>query len=118
MSDSHVDVIPRAVRVVVTREELRVDLDDARHLRVPLAWFPRLFHATARQRNRFELIDDGEGIRWPDVDEDLSVAGLLRGTPAPGGRVSRRRRARTSPTSAAKRAASVHRRRAPRRPGR
>jgi hypothetical protein len=109
---------PRAVKVVLTREELRVDLDDGRHLRVPLAWFPRLFHATARQRTRFELIDDGEGIRWPDVDEDLSVAGLLRGTPAPGGRVSRRRHARRAPRSPAKRAGSVQLRRAPRRPGR
>ena len=76
----------------MTREELRVDLDDGRRLAVPLAWFPRLFHATARQRAQFELIDDGEGIRWPAVDEDLSVAGLLRGTPAPRGKVTRRTR--------------------------
>jgi hypothetical protein len=50
---------------------------------VLLAWFPKLLHATARQRRRWELLGDGEGIHWPEIDEDLSVAGLLRGSPAP-----------------------------------
>ena len=88
------DTMPRAWKVAVTRDELRVELDDGRKLCVPLAWFPRLFHATARQRARFEFIGDGEGIHWPDVDEDLSVDGLLAGVPAPGGRVTRRAGAR------------------------
>jgi Protein of unknown function (DUF2442) len=50
---------------------------------VPLAWFPRLLHATEAQRNGWELLGDGVGIHWHEIDEDLSVAGLLRGTPAP-----------------------------------
>jgi hypothetical protein len=57
-------------------------LADGRTIIVPLAWFPRLLHATPEQRRRWELLGDGEGIHWPDVDEDLSVAGLLRGAPA------------------------------------
>lgn len=78
-----VDPASRARDVRVTRDELIVDLQDGRTVSVPLAWFPKLLHATARQRRRWELLGDGEGIRWPEVDEDLSVAGLLRGTPAP-----------------------------------
>ena len=83
MSSLVVEARPRAVEVSVTDDELRVVLADGRALSVPLAWFPRLLHATSAQRQRFELLGDGEGIHWPDVDEDLSVAGLLRGTPAP-----------------------------------
>jgi hypothetical protein len=49
---------------------------------VPLVWFPRLLHATDQQRGHFEILGDGEGIHWPEIDEDLSVAGLLRGTRA------------------------------------
>ena len=83
MSSLVVEARPRAVEVSVTDDELRVVLADGRALSVPLAWFPRLLHATSSERQRFELLGDGEGIHWPDVDEDLSVAGLLRGTPAP-----------------------------------
>ena len=78
MSSLVVEARPRAVEVSVTDDELRVVLADGRALSVPLAWFPRLLHATSAQRQRFELLGDGEGIHWPDVDEDLSVAGLLR----------------------------------------
>jgi hypothetical protein len=70
---------PRAVHVAVRRGFLVVDLDDGRRLSVPLAWFPRLLHATRAQRDEWELLDEGHGIRWPSIDEDLSVAGLLRG---------------------------------------
>jgi hypothetical protein len=83
MSSLVVEARPRAVEISVTDDELRVVLADRRALSVPLAWFPRLLHATSAERQRFELLGDGEGIHWPDVDEDLSVAGLLRGTPAP-----------------------------------
>ena len=69
----------RAVEVRVTEEQLVVTLADGRVLSVPLAWFPRLFNASPRERERFELLGDGEGIHWPLIDEDLSVAGLLRG---------------------------------------
>jgi len=58
---------------------LNVLLADGRKISVPLAWFPRLLHATTQQRENFELLGDGEGIHWPEIDEDLSVAGLLRG---------------------------------------
>jgi hypothetical protein len=67
----------------VTEDELTVSLVDGRRVSVPLAWFPRLLHATPEQRSNWQLLGDGEGIHWPDVDEDLSVAGILRGSPAP-----------------------------------
>jgi hypothetical protein len=85
MSSSVVEVDPLAQDVRVTESELIVPLIDGRTISVPLAWFPRLLHATADQRNCFEIIGDGEGIHWPDIDEDISVAGLLRGIRAPRG---------------------------------
>lgn len=72
----------RAMNVSVTEDELIVDLADGRRIATPLAWFPLLLHATAAQRQEWELLGDGEIIHWPQVDEDLSVAGLLRGTRA------------------------------------
>lgn len=75
---------PRAYAVRIEQEELVVELVDGRCVSVPLTWFPRLLHATPQQQKKWELLGDGEGIRWPDIDEDLSVVGLLRGTPAPG----------------------------------
>jgi hypothetical protein len=83
MSSSVVDVTPLAQTVHVTEDELIVPLVDGRTISVPIAWFPRLLHATLEQRNHFELLGDGEGIHWPDIDEDISVAGLLRGNRAP-----------------------------------
>jgi hypothetical protein len=59
--------------------ELVVAFDDGRTLSVPLVWFPRLLDATAEQRANWRLTGQGEGIHWEDLDEDLSVAGLLRG---------------------------------------
>ena len=73
---------PRATRVDVTDDELIVDLADGRKIITPLAWFPLLLHATPEQRGEWELLGDGEIIHWPQIDEDLSVASLLRGTPA------------------------------------
>ncbi len=81
MNSSVVQIHPKAREVSVTDDELTVLLADGRKISVPLAWFPRLLHATAKQRENFELLGDGEGIHWPDIDEDLSVAGLLRGQP-------------------------------------
>jgi hypothetical protein len=83
MSSLAVEARPRAVDLTVTDDELNVVLADGRRISVPLTWFPRLLHADPAQRQIFELLGDGEGIHWPAVDEDLSVAGLLRGTPAP-----------------------------------
>ncbi len=74
---------PRAQQVEITEDELIVHLRDGRKISTPLAWFPLLLHATPNQRREWELLGDGEGIHWPQLDEDLSVAGLLRGTPAP-----------------------------------
>lgn len=65
-------------------ERLIVDLADGRTIAVPLAWYPRLLTATPSQRSNWTKAGGGFGIHWPDVDEDLSVAGLLGGTPAPG----------------------------------
>jgi len=70
---------PRAERVAVRRGFLIVYLVDGRRLSVPVEWFPRLCNATRAERDAWELLDEGRGIRWPAVDEDISVAGLLRG---------------------------------------
>ena len=83
MSTLVVETEPRAMQVAVSDDELTVHLIDGRRVSAPLVWFPRLLHATTDQRNDWELIGEGEGIHWPQVDEDLSVAGILRGTRAP-----------------------------------
>lgn len=73
-----------AVRDVrFTDDDLIVDLVDGRSLSVPLAWYPRLLKATAAERANWRIAGGGFGIHWPDVDEDLSTEGLLRGAPAP-----------------------------------
>lgn len=77
MSTSAIRVEPRAVDVRVTDDALIVHLVDGRELSVPLAWFPRLHGATPASRKNWRLVGGGVGIHWPDVDEDLSVAGLL-----------------------------------------
>lgn len=76
----------KAVRI--DEDVLTVDLVDGRTVSTPLAWYPRLLHATEVQRNNFEVIGAGFGIHWPDVDEDLSVHGMLAGAAAPGIRVA------------------------------
>ena len=73
-----------AIRDVhVSEDTLSVDLIDGRTISVPLAWYPRLLHATPAQRANWQIAGAGYGIHWPDVDEDLSAEGLLRGAPAP-----------------------------------
>jgi hypothetical protein len=84
MSTSVVETRPLARKVEVTRDELRVELTDGRRLAVPLSWFPRLESASPEARAEWELLGDGEGIHWPQADEDLSVAGLLAGSAAVG----------------------------------
>jgi hypothetical protein len=74
--------VPNAEQVEVTDDALRVELSDGRTLAVPLAWFPRLAHATAAERNDYRLIGRGQGIHWEDLDEDISVEGLLAGRPS------------------------------------
>jgi hypothetical protein len=73
----------KAVSVELTEDELKVGLLDGRTIIVPLAWYPRLLHATPEQRTNWRLAGAGFGIHWPDIDEDLSVEGLLRRAPAP-----------------------------------
>lgn len=68
-----------AQNVSVTDDTLTVDLSDGRTVSVPLAWFPRLLHGTPAERNKWRLIGSGEGIHWPDLDEDISVENLLFG---------------------------------------
>lgn len=72
-------LIPRAQSVEVSDDTLSVDLVDGRTISVPTAWYPRLAHATAEQRGHWRLIGQGEGIHWPDLDEDVSVENLLSG---------------------------------------
>jgi hypothetical protein len=76
----------KAVRI--DDDVLTVDLADGRTVSTPLAWYPRLLHASREQRNRFQISGAGFGIHWPDVDEDLSVQGMLAGAAAPGVRVA------------------------------
>ena len=84
MSTSATDAVARASEVSTNEDELIVHLVDGRTIIVPLAWYPRLLNASAEQRSDYRLIEDGEYIHWPQVDEDLTVAGLLRGDRAPG----------------------------------
>ncbi|MCG3140130.1 MAG: hypothetical protein HDKAJFGB_01128 [Anaerolineae bacterium] len=67
-----------------TEDTLSVDLWDGRTITAPIVWYPRLLHATPQQRENWQIAGAGFGIHWPDVDEDLSAEGLLRGAPAPG----------------------------------
>ena len=80
MSTLAVELHPQAHRVKCTNEAIIVELLDGRTVSAPLVWFPRLSQANAEQLENWELLGDGEGIHWPDLDEDLSVAGLLAGT--------------------------------------
>ena len=75
-------VEPRLLDVRVTDAEIIAHLVDGRTISVPLAWSWRLSEATPEQRTHFEIIGDGQGIHWPDVDEDISVEGMLHGAPA------------------------------------
>lgn len=74
--------IPNAERVTVNDDTLRVDLSDGRSISVPLAWYPRLVHATPQERSEWRLIGRGQGIHWEALDEDISVEGLIAGRPS------------------------------------
>ena len=73
---------PAAVGVTVGDDTLSVDLTDGRAISAPVAWYPRLSHGTADERNHWRLIGNGSGIHWPDLDEDVSVENLLAGQPS------------------------------------
>jgi len=73
----------RILEVTFDEHSLTARLADGRTISVPLAWYPRLLHASPEQREKWELCGGGFGIHWPELDEDLSAEGLLRGAPAP-----------------------------------
>jgi hypothetical protein len=105
-----VSVESRIASVEVSDEAIIARLVDGRVISVPLAWSWRLSEATPAQRRNWELIGDGHGVHWPDIDEDISAEGMLNGTPAPR---LRARRSKTpanrplQPTSRAKRKAKA-----------
>jgi hypothetical protein len=74
--------MPLATQVKVTDDTLSVDLSDGRTILVPLAWYPRLSQATGKERKTWRLIAGGQGIHWPELDEDICVANLLSGQPS------------------------------------
>ena len=82
MSTSTVEVSAQAANVAVTKDEISVELVDGRTIIVPLVWYPRLTQATPKERKNWELLGDGEGIHWPDIDEDISIRNLLLGQPS------------------------------------
>jgi hypothetical protein len=83
--------VPVAVNVRVGVDSLSVDLSDGRSIAAPLSWYPRLASATSGERDNWRLIGGGEGIHWPDLDEDISVRSLLAGKPSAESRESLQR---------------------------
>jgi len=79
---------PSAVRARIVDDAVVIDLSDGRTVTAPLDWYPRLLHGTVRERRHWRLIGGGEGVHWPDLDEDLSVEGLLAGRPSAESQVS------------------------------
>jgi hypothetical protein len=78
-----VNPMEKVADVCFSKDEIRVALTDGRTISALLAWYPRLMHATSKQRKNWQTCGAGYGIHWPDIDEDLSTEGLLRGAPAP-----------------------------------
>ncbi|NPV87583.1 MAG: DUF2442 domain-containing protein [Anaerolineae bacterium] len=74
--------LARVQNVSVSEETLTVELEDGRTVLLPLAWYPRLVHATPAERSHWRLIGEGVGIHWPDLDEDISVENILAGRPS------------------------------------
>jgi hypothetical protein len=74
--------VANAQNVAITEDTLTVELRDGRTISVPLAWYPRLLHGTPEERSNWRFIGEGEGIHWPDLDEDISTENLLFGRPS------------------------------------
>lgn len=72
----------KAQKVTITEDSIIVDLIDGRTISAPIAWYPRLLHGRPEERNNLRLIGRGEGIHWPDLDEDVSIQNLLAGKPS------------------------------------
>ena len=82
MNTADNNVEPKLLNATVTEDEIIAHLVDGRTISVPLAWSWRLSDATEQQRQHFEILGDGQGLHWPEVDEDISVEGMLYGLPA------------------------------------
>ena len=83
MTTSTIEIeIPAVLDVAITSDTLTVELEDGRTLSVPLAWYPRLVHASLEERNSWRVIGGGLGIHWEDLDEDISIEGLIAGHPS------------------------------------
>lgn len=74
--------LSNAENIEITQDELIIALEDGRTVSVPLAWYPRLLHGTDEERRNWQLIGNGEGIHWEDLDEDISVEHILAGVPS------------------------------------
>jgi len=79
---------PEAVSITITDDSLTVDLRDGRTISVPLTWFPRILHGSNSERKNWKLVGNGKGIHWEELDEDISVEGLLAGKPSEESRQS------------------------------
>lgn len=84
MSTLVLEIEPIVTEVTVTEDDLTLDLSDGRRLIVPLAWYPRLLHATDEERQNWVLLGDGYAIEWPDLDEHIGIEGLLAGRSSGG----------------------------------
>lgn len=82
MSSLAAERIPTAASAEVADDKLTIELDDGRTVAVPLAWYPRLLHASDVERQNLRVIGKGQGLHWPDLDEDISVASVLQGKPS------------------------------------
>ena len=91
MSTSTDELHAQAADVTITNEEVTVQLVDGRTIIVPLVWYPRLLHGKTKERRKWKLIGKGEGIHWPDLDEDISVRNLLLGQPSSESQMSFKR---------------------------
>lgn len=79
MSTLTLEIEPRAQSLELTADSMIVALGDGRRLSVPLAWYPRLLHATAAERTKWQLLGEGYAIEWPELDEHIGIEGLLAG---------------------------------------
>jgi hypothetical protein len=91
MNTSTVEINAAIQHVEVTEDSLVVDLTDGRTVSLPIAWYPRLMHGTPEERRHCCLIGRGEGVHWPDLDEDISVENILLGRPSGEGQQSFKR---------------------------
>ena len=83
MSILTIDIINSRIKNIEwSNDALVVDLNDGRTISVPVMWYPRLLHGTIKEKNNWRLIGNGEGIHWPDLDEDISIENIIAGKPS------------------------------------